>query len=84
MKLFIFLNILGTVIDSNGKYGTGDQPIVYSHVDCFGHEQSLSKCSKLINPNFTCYYNNYIIGLLCLDSKFIHFVIVISQLVNTY
>ena len=60
--------IIGAVIDSYGKYGIGNNPIVYDNVDCFGHEKSLAQCSKNVYPNFTCADNN-IVGLLCLDSK---------------
>ena len=60
--------IIGAVIDSYGKYGIGNNPIVYGSVDCFGHEKSLAQCSKTVYPNFTCADNN-IVGLLCLDSK---------------
>ena len=67
---YAFLTIIiGAVIDSYGKYGIGDNPIVFNNLDCFGHEKTLLQCSKTVYPNFTCSDNN-IIGLLCLDSKF--------------
>ena len=61
--------IIGAVIDSYGKYGIGENPIIFDNLDCFGHEKTLLKCSKTTYPNFTCSDNN-IVGLLCLESKF--------------
>ena len=63
--------IIGAVIDSYGKYGIGDSPIVFNDVDCFGHEDTLLECSKTIFPKFFCPDDN-IVGLLCLDSKYLH------------
>ena len=60
--------ITGALINKNGKYGFGERPIIYSNLDCFGHETKLSKCSKQVYPDFTC-YSQYVVGLLCLDSK---------------
>ena len=61
----------GAIIDRSGSYGYGGQPIVYSNVDCYGHEQDLSKCSKSVFPAFYC-NSKYIIGLLCYDGKFVN------------
>ena len=66
------MSFTGALIDTSGKYGYGERPIIYSNLDCFGHEVELSKCSKYVYPNFTCYTSRYIIGLLCLDSKYIN------------
>ena len=61
---------IGAIIYKNSKFGKGDGPVIYSNVDCYGHENIISECSKTMYPNFTC--SNYyygIIGILCLDSK---------------
>ena len=60
--------LLDAIINTYGKYGTGDKPIVYSNVDCFGSETSLRQCDKRVSPAFTCSYRR-IVGLKCLDSK---------------
>ena len=61
----------GAIIDRSGKYGYGGQPIVYSNVECYGHEQDLSKCTKSVFPSFFC-SSRYIVGLLCYDGKFVN------------
>ena len=67
----ISFHLIGAIIDRSGSYGYGGQPIVYSNVDCYGHEQDLSKCSKSVFPAFYC-NSKYIIGLLCYDGKFVN------------
>ena len=61
--------IIGAVIDSYGKYGIGDNPIVFDDLDCFGHEKTLLECSKTVFPKFYC-PDDSIVGLLCLESKY--------------
>ena len=34
----------GAVISSNSKFGDGKGPVVYLHVNCFGHENQISEC----------------------------------------
>ena len=29
---------IGAVVYTNSKFGDGEEPVVYSHVNCFGHE----------------------------------------------
>lgn len=76
--------IIGAVIDTYGKYGIGENPIVFDDLDCFGHEKTLIQCSKTVYPNFTCSDNN-IIGLLCLESKcFYKLSMIISVVIIRY
>jgi deleted-in-malignant-brain-tumors protein 1 len=58
-------DVNGAIIDTVNKYGVGDGPIVYSNVECFGHESSLNSCTKTVYPSFYC--SNRVVGLVCLD-----------------
>ena len=62
------LLILGAIIYYNSAFGSGYGPIVYSYVNCEGHEDSFTECSKYTYLQFTC-YNTDTVGVLCVDGK---------------
>ena len=72
-------NNIGGIINTNGKFGVGNGPIVYSNVHCYGGEKGLFECKRLNNPQFSC-YNPYIIGLKCLESKLAIYLYIMSNM----
>ena len=56
----------GAIISTNSKFGDGEGPIVYTVVNCFGHENQISECLKSEFPYFYC-NRQYTIGLHCYD-----------------
>ncbi|XP_019852408.1 PREDICTED: scavenger receptor cysteine-rich domain superfamily protein-like [Amphimedon queenslandica] len=60
-------DVKGAIIYTNGEFGVGDGPVIYGNVECFGHENYIADCSKVVAPNFNCY--SYAgVGLLCRDN----------------
>ena len=56
----------GAVISINSKFGDGNGPMVYTDVNCFGHEKHISECFKNEFPYFTC-DRQYTVVLRCYD-----------------
>ena len=54
------------MISTNSKFGDGEGPMVYSNVNCFGHENHITECTKNEFPYFHC-NRQYTIGLHCYD-----------------
>ena len=65
---FIFIIIVPDISRAS-EYGYSDRPMVYSYVNCRGHEASISDCSLLEYLRFNCYYT-YSAGVLCTDGMF--------------
>ena len=53
-------------IYTDSKYGKGDGPIVYSNVNCYGWEKTLTECTKTNYLYFTC---SDTAGVLCPDGR---------------
>ena len=65
----INLICVGAIIYTNSEFGVGNGPVIYGNVECFGHENYIADCPKVVAPNFNCY--SYAgVGILCRDSKF--------------
>ena len=56
----------GAVISTNSKFGDGIGPMVYTNLNCFGHESHITECIKNEFPYFSC-DRQYTIGLHCYD-----------------
>ena len=54
------------MISRNSKFGDGEGPMIYSNLNCFGHENQITECTKTEFPNFSC-NRQYTIGLHCYD-----------------
>ena len=57
----------GFIIYYNSAFGASG-PIVYSRINCEGHEDSFIECIKETYFDFTC-YNTDTVGVLCVDGK---------------
>ena len=49
------------------EVGLGSGRIVYSQVDCTGHEESLSECNKTEVISSWCLSHEHDVGVICLD-----------------
>ena len=54
---------------TNGKFGTGDGPIVYYDVDCYGGEMNISDCIRAKDYSYKYCHHGNIIGLKCFDGN---------------
>ena len=67
----IIIYYVGAIIDTSDKFGVGNGPIVYSHVDCVGNEKRLSHCNRHQQSDHQACSSRSagIVGLKCLESK---------------
>ena len=62
------LHNAGPITYYNAYYGVGDGPTVWSRVNCFGWEKSLSQCSKNVFPSYSCYPTQSV-GVVCKEGR---------------
>ena len=62
----------GAITYYDSAFGSGYGPIVYSNVNCEGHKDSFTECSKRTYFQFTC-YNSDTVGVMCADGKIVSY-----------
>ena len=70
LKQSSFFNIIITGLFSyfNAYYGIQDSLAIWSDMNCFGWEFSVSECSKNVYPSGSC-SQLQTVGVICKDSK---------------
>ncbi len=53
---------------ADNLFGTGTGPIVYSDVQCVGHEQNIAQCPKNTYPEISC-PSGVAAGVMCADGE---------------
>ena len=64
---FVTCTVPTAFVDS--VFGSGTGPVVYSDVQCVGHETDIMNCPKKVYPDITCTAGNAA-GVMCADGKF--------------
>ena len=53
---------------ADNLFGSGSGPIVYSDVQCVGHEQNIAQCPKNTYPEISC-PSGVAAGVMCADGE---------------
>ena len=61
----LILSLIDTDTYYYSEFGGGDGPIIWSHVYCYGWEDTIFECSKDIYPDISCPGTGFVAGVSC-------------------
>ena len=65
-KFLYHINFSESTAFADNLFGSGTGPIVYSNVQCVGHEKDISTCPKDMFPDSSC-PSGVAAGVMCSD-----------------